>query len=68
MKRYHAGTTGGRWNCPHPPAIEELISGSTKRIKNSGGVQEPTTDAGDPWINRKIGILGIYEIQEIPDH
>ena len=48
MKRYHAGTTGGRWNCPHPPAIEELISGSTKRIKNSGGVQEPTTDAGDP--------------------
>ena len=37
MKRFHAGTTGGRWNCPHPPAIEELISGSTKKIKDSGG-------------------------------
>ena len=48
MKRYHSGTTGGRWNCPHPPAIEELRSGRTKKIKDSGDAQEPTSDAGDP--------------------
>jgi hypothetical protein len=41
MKRYHAGTTGGRWNCPHPPAIEELKSGRTKKFKDSEGAQEP---------------------------
>ena len=22
LERFHEGTTGGRWNCPHPPGIE----------------------------------------------
>ena len=25
MKRFHEGTTGGRWNCSHPPEIERLL-------------------------------------------
>ena len=27
-ERYHAGTTGGRWNCPHPPEVLDLMAGS----------------------------------------
>lgn len=27
MKRFHEGTTGGRWNCPHPPGIQEFLAG-----------------------------------------
>lgn len=27
-ERFHAGTTGGRWNCPHPPEILNLMAGS----------------------------------------
>jgi hypothetical protein len=26
-ERFHAGTTGGRWNCPHPPEILNLMAG-----------------------------------------
>ena len=25
LKRFHAGSTGGRWNCPHPPGVEDLM-------------------------------------------
>ena len=28
-ERYHAGTTGGRWNCAHPPEILNLMAGSS---------------------------------------
>ena len=24
IERFHAGTTGGRWNCPHPPGVEKF--------------------------------------------
>ena len=24
-ERFHAGTTGGRWNCPHPPEVLNLM-------------------------------------------
>jgi hypothetical protein len=24
IKRFHEGTTGGRWNCPHPPGVEKF--------------------------------------------
>jgi len=24
LERFHAGTTGGRWNCPHPPEVRIL--------------------------------------------
>jgi hypothetical protein len=27
-ERFHAGTTGGRWNCAHPPEILNLMAGS----------------------------------------
>ena len=27
-ERFQAGTTGGRWNCPHPPEILNLMAGS----------------------------------------
>ena len=27
-ERYHSGTTGGRWNCAHPPEILNLMAGS----------------------------------------
>ena len=27
LERYHTGTTGGRWNCPHPPEILNLMIG-----------------------------------------
>jgi len=26
-ERFHAGTTGGRWNCPHPPEVLNLMAG-----------------------------------------
>ena len=24
IERFHAGTTGGRWNCPDPPSVEKF--------------------------------------------
>ena len=30
-ERYHAGTTGGRWNCPHPPGVEEMMGTVPRR-------------------------------------
>jgi len=32
LERYHAGTTGGRWNCPHPPEVLNLT------VNGGGGV------------------------------
>jgi hypothetical protein len=29
-ERFHAETTGGRWNCPHPPGILNLMAGGGK--------------------------------------
>ena len=26
-ERFNAGTTGGRWNCPHPPDVLNLMAG-----------------------------------------
>ena len=27
LERFNAGTTGGRWNCPHPPGVLNLMVG-----------------------------------------
>jgi hypothetical protein len=32
IKRFHEGTTGGRWNCPHPPGIVASLSTPTKNL------------------------------------
>ena len=24
IERFHAGTAGGRWNCPDPPGVEKF--------------------------------------------
>jgi len=29
-ERFHAGTTGGRWNCAHPPEILDLMAGGSE--------------------------------------
>jgi hypothetical protein len=35
-ERFHAGTTGGRWNCPHPPEVLSLMGERGKARR--GGV------------------------------
>jgi hypothetical protein len=38
LKRFHAGTTGGRWNCPHPSGVKTLRGGSKGIREEHGGL------------------------------
>lgn len=45
LERFHEGTTGGRWNCPHPPGVGVLRN--SKSVTNGRDKDSPETDISD---------------------